>query len=132
VTPVTRESWLARHPYLQPVASLRALVESAAAQVSETVIREPDWQDYQPDFQAGIPPLDSERAAVSVSDPVNVVLSMLDALLSMPLPAALGDQGRALQADLKTGSTGGESPVHSGLFRCLLWASSRAIWDRSW
>jgi hypothetical protein len=40
--------------------------------------------------------LESERSAVTVSDPDTVVSSMLDALLSMPLPQAFGNQCRAL------------------------------------
>ena len=120
MTQVTRESWLARHPYLQPVAGVRALIEAAAGRVPGSVTGEPDWQNYLPDFHAGTPLLESERSAVSVSDPEIVVSSMLDVLLSMVLPPAFADKCRAL-----LGSDGGQTGVRpgsdAGLFRCLLW-----------
>ena len=31
IDPMTRDAWLAAHPYLQPVADLHALVDAAAA-----------------------------------------------------------------------------------------------------
>ena len=118
---MTRESWLARHPYLQPVAGVRALIEAAAGRVPGTVAGEPDWQNYLSDFHDGVPLLESERCAVRVSDPGPIVFSMLDALLSMPLPAAFEDRCRALLP-----SDGGQAGVgpgsDPGLFRCLLWA----------
>jgi FdhE protein len=124
VTVMTHDAWLARHPYLQPVAGVRAIVDTAAGRLSGTTVTgEPDWQGYLSDFQAGVPLLASERAAIGVPDPSTVVLSMLDALLSMPSPPGLVEQCRALQADLQTGSDGGRTPVHPGLFRCLLWAA---------
>lgn len=122
---MTREAWLARHPYLQPVAGIRALIEAAAGRLSGTVPCEPDWQNYLADFQHGIPLLESERAAIEVSGPFTIVLSMLDALLSRPLPPGFGSQCRALQASLHLESEGGqtpETPENPGLFRCLLWA----------
>ena len=123
---MTPDAWLAGHPYLQPVAEVRALVDTAASRVAAPLAREPDWQDYLVDFQAGIPLLQSERVALDVSDPWCVVLSMLDALRSMPLPRALAEQCQALQADLQAhidSAVGGDwSPIHPGLFRWLLWA----------
>ncbi len=93
---MTHDAWLARHPYLQPIAEVRALVDTAAGRVAAPVPREPGWQDYLADFQAGIPLLQSERVAIDVSDPLHVVRSMLEALLSMPLPQRVAGQCQAL------------------------------------
>jgi FdhE protein len=110
--PMTREAWVARHPYLEPIAGVRALVDIAAARISRHVAREPEWQEYGEDFHAGIPLLHSERAAVALSDPEAVVRSMLEELMPAALPAWLADQCRVLREDLQP----------SALFRCLLWA----------
>ena len=132
MTVLTLEAWLARHPYLQPVAGLRALVDTAAGRMTGTVTREPDWEEYLADFQAGIPLLGSERAAIGLADPSKVVRSMLDALLPLPLPPELAGQCDALRADLMraerdqkrdgAASDSALTPSNRGLFRCLLWA----------
>ena len=122
MTVMTHDAWLARHPYLQPVASLRAVVDDAAARVTGTVVREPDWQGYLADFHAGIPLLESERVVIDIAGPLTVVQSMVETLLSMSLPPGLAAQCVALDHDLRAGSDAGPPSVHSGLFRCLLWA----------
>ena len=122
MTVMTHDAWLARHPYLQPVASLRAVVDDAAARVTGTVVREPDWKGYLADFHAGIPLLESERVVIDIAGPLTVVQSMVETLLSMSLPPGLAAQCVALDHDLRAGSDADPPSVHSGLFRCLLWA----------
>lgn len=116
---MTRDAWVARHPYLQPVADLRASVESAAARVVTPVERVPDWQDYLGDFHGGIPLLWSGHTELDVSDGPAVVLGMLGELMRAMPPVWLADQCRALQADLEVRP---DSPANVALFRCLLWA----------
>ena len=111
---MTRDAWLTRHPYLQPVADLAAAVDGAAAGVTAP-IAEPVWPQYLDDFHAGVPLLESDRAAVAIADRSRAVLSMLDGLLATPLPAALSDRCRALRADVT-------SPGERGLYRYLLWS----------
>ena len=111
---MTRDAWLTRHPYLKPAADLAAVVDAAAARLAAP-IAEPDWPQYLDDFHAGVPLLESDRAAVAIADRSRAVLSMLDGLLATPLPAALSDRCRALRADVT-------SPGERGLYRYLLWS----------
>src|SRR5262245_29223102 len=111
---MTYETWLARHPYLRPMADVRAFVDAAAARVvSPATAGEPDWQVYQEDFKAGVPLLDSTNAAIGVSDPSSVVRSMLAELRPMPLPPVLAKQCLALETDLQTTSDEDRGPVDS-------------------
>ena len=52
---MTRDVWLARHPYLQPVADVQALVEAAAAGLPSPLRRSPTGSEYAADFHAGVP-----------------------------------------------------------------------------
>jgi FdhE protein len=110
---MTCAAWVARHPYLQPIADVRTLVDRAAARISRPIERLPDWEEYADDFHAGVPILQSERAAIDVDDPSSIVRRMLDGLMTVPSSPWLSDQCRALRADLQ--------PQHA-LFRYLLWA----------
>jgi FdhE protein len=95
------------------MADVRALVDNAASRLSRPVARVPDWEGYAADFHAGVPLLQSERAAIDVGDPLSIVRGMLERLMAMPLSPWLTDQCRALHAD--------PQPEHA-LFRWLLWA----------
>jgi FdhE protein len=130
---MTSDAWVARHPYLQPIADVRTVVDIAAARVTRPVLPVRDWQEYAGDFHVGIPLLQSECAAPDVADPPSVVRGMLDGLMTMPLPGWLADQCRALHANLQApldsenGLTeqtpaGDWLPTLPALFRCLLWA----------
>ena len=110
---MTRDAWLAGHPYLQPIADVREAIDDAAARVTRPVVESPDWQAYLPDYHAGIPLLQSELAGIGVPDPLSVVHQMLDELARRPLSSWLADQCRELRAD--------PQPQHA-MFRCLLWA----------
>ncbi len=110
---MTRDAWVAGHPYLQPIADVRAEIEDAAHRVSAPVATLPDWPAYLDDFHLGVPLLHSERAAVDVPDPSSVVSRMLEELGRRTLPAWLEAECRDLGANLQ--------PQHA-LFRCLLWA----------
>ena len=110
---MTCDTWVARHPYLQPIAAVRAAVDAAASQVATPATREPDWNDYADDFYAGVPLLESDRCAIEVPDPSSIVNRMIGALSSAPMPAWLRDQCAALE---------GEDAATQPLFRLLLWA----------
>ena len=47
---MTLAEWLARHPYLQPVADLHARVDAAIASIAIPAAAIPDWTAYVEDF----------------------------------------------------------------------------------
>jgi hypothetical protein len=58
---MTRDVWLARHPYLQPVADLHAQVDAVLAEVIIPSPTIPMWDDYLDDFYSGVPFDDCDR-----------------------------------------------------------------------
>jgi FdhE protein len=115
---MTPETWLARHPYLEPFAHVHAIVEGAAAAVPVPGVPVPRWDDYAGDFHAGVPLIQSARAAIDLLPPEDAVRALIARLAASPLPGPLADQCRALDAELDGVS---ESPAHHGLFRYLAW-----------
>ena len=104
---MTRDTWLAAHPYLRPVAEVDTLVLAAVAAIDLPVAAVPDWDAYEEDYRAGVPLLESSRAALDLEPPEQAVLVLIDTLVASPLPAALTEQF---------------SPTHPGLFRYLAWS----------
>jgi FdhE protein len=118
---MTRDVWLAAHPYLQPVADVHTLIEAAAAEICVPAAPIPDWEDYAGDFHAGVPLLRSAKAAIDLSRPEDAVLSLIKKLAASSLPGTLAEQCRVLEADLVP-ATDAFSPTHPGLFHYLGWA----------
>src|SRR4051794_7293766 len=85
---LTRENWLARHPYLRPLANLD---ESAQRVVASSVVTSPalvSFESYRAEYLAGIPLLHS--AALSLdSEELNTFIQEL--LLNLSLQSELGD-----------------------------------------
>jgi FdhE protein len=130
---MTRDVWVAAHPYLQPVADVYALVEGAVAGIDVPVAPMPDWEGYADDFRVGVPLLQSPAASVDLSQPENAVFSLISTLASSPLPGTFVEQCRVLEAELRPVrdapdvAEGGVqtwdsfSPTNPGLFRYLVW-----------
>jgi FdhE protein len=108
---VTRDGWLAKHPYLQPVGELHALVDATVDAVAIPAAGIPNWAEYIEDFHAGVPLLQSSTVAIDVSHLENTVLSLLERLTASS--GTLAEQCRVLRAQV---------PAHSGLLRYLGWA----------
>jgi FdhE protein len=115
---MNRDAWVARHPYLQPIADVRAAVEAAASQVSSPAAWEPDWQGYAADYFAGVPLLHSEHGVIDVPDAPSLVNRMLSALAERSGPAWLHEQCRSLEHGLQD-----EGAMAQPLSRLLLWAA---------
>ncbi len=88
---MTVAEWLAAHPYLQPVAELRARVDAALATVPIPAAPIPDWTSYADEFHAGVPLLMSARAAVDLA-PVDAALDELLAMFSSTPLASRHDE----------------------------------------
>jgi FdhE protein len=116
---MTRDLWLARHPYLQPVADVQALVDAAAAGIAVPTAPIPDWDQYAADFHAGVPLLQSSTAAFDFASVEPAVHSLIRRLASASLPEPLATSCRDLEAELET--TDSRSSAHPGLLRYLRW-----------
>jgi FdhE protein len=90
---VTRDLWIAAHPYLRPLADLQAAVDSVLAKVDVPAPAMSNLDGYRADFRAGIPLLRSTRTTVKLGDAERVVLTVIQQLAAIPLPGALAQQG---------------------------------------
>ena len=97
----TRDDWLERHAYLQPVAALHALVDAAADRVSIPIARVPTWQDYLDEFHSGVPLLRSSGAPIDLSPAQGALGALVESLTISGLPGTLTDDQRALHAELR-------------------------------
>lgn len=130
---MTADAWVAAHPYLRPVADLHALVERVSSAATRSTARIPNWDAYAGDFTAGIPLMWSTNAALDLSEAERAVRSVIQDLASTPLPGAMAEQCRALDAELHHPSdpprqalgallnSDSYSPAHPGLLRYLGW-----------
>ena len=112
---MTSDEWLARHPYLQPVAELRAVVDETAEGIDLAPVEIPDWDGYRDDFHAGVPLLESTGAAIDLPELQDAVLTLIRKLASAASPPTLSEQCRTLDAEMPSG----ELPTQSGLLRFL-------------
>ena len=131
---MTRDVWLARHPYLQPVADLHARVDAALAKVFIPSSAIPIWDNYVEDFYAGVPLLRSSMIAIDFKPVETGVVALVEELASKSLPGRLAEETRALHAELhqdpdaprragawlRTGDS--FTPACPGLLQYLSWA----------
>jgi FdhE protein len=97
---MTRDVWLVKHPYLQRVADLQALVDAALAEVPIANACVPSWDDYSSDFHAGVPLLRSPRVAIDFRDLQRVLTSLVEGLALKFPPGKLAQDSRTLEAQL--------------------------------
>jgi FdhE protein len=95
-----RETWVASHPYLQPMAEVHALIESAVGEVELPSVSIPAWDDYLDDFRAGVPLLQSSAVEVDLDPAACAAASLIDKTALLPLPEKLASESRALASEL--------------------------------
>jgi len=134
---MTRDSWLATHPYLRSVGDFQARFEDVAASIPVPAIKLPSWDDYSEEFDAGVPLLHSTNYALDLEPAGRIVLSLTMKLACLPLPDKLAVEIRELAAELGQGSDGVKRAVswlldneafdvpRFGLRRYLGWAAMR-------
>lgn len=141
---MTRDVWLAKHPYLRPVGELHALVDATVDAITVPSACIPHWAEYTEDFHAGVPLLQSSKVAMGFSHLETEVLSLIQTLAASALPGTLAEQCRALDTQLRSDRdsprltmaevVGGDSgsPAYPGLLRYLGWAVLVRYLARSW
>jgi len=130
-------TWIERRPFLRPLAGFCAQVEALAAQaVGDRVAPLPCWDDYTPDFQAGIPLLQSTLAAIDLEPAGGFAIALVERMAASPSAGARAAALRPLAEQLRRevapsrrvaswllGDRGFE-PAQPGLLRCLAWAAA--------
>ena len=93
---MTHDAWLAGHSYLQPLASFHNQVNSALDEILTVSNCVPAWADYENDFDAGVPLLQSSRSAIDLGPAKTIIKMLLERLATTPLPEPTADQIRTL------------------------------------
>ena len=131
---MTQQVWLETHSYLRPLADLAADVDRSAAGLEVGSAGIPVWDDYRPDFLAGVSLLSSGGTSVNL-EPGGQLAAALIARLASASTNWLADQARALDADLNSAPyaarriadflIGDEAvtPPFPGLLRYLGWTA---------
>jgi FdhE protein len=132
---MTPDAWLEAHAYLRPVAELSAEVDRAAAAIETVKAPIPDWEDYRPDFLAGVTLLHSADAAIDLEPGGGTAAALIERLALARSSGWLAAETRALHAELQREPhaerrmvdllVGDESavPLFPGLARYLGWTA---------
>ncbi|HSK44927.1 MAG TPA: formate dehydrogenase accessory protein FdhE, partial [Candidatus Binatia bacterium] len=97
---MTQNGWLAKHPYLQPLASLQEQVHTALGGISTTSPPLPRWDNYADDFHTGVPLLQSSKAGIDLEPAEGMIALLVEKMASISLPSRLAEQSKALDAEL--------------------------------
>jgi FdhE protein len=98
---VTRDVWLSRHSFLEPVAQLHTLVEDAVAEIPNESPCSPTWDDYAPHFQQGVPLLQSSAAFIDSTAPANALGLLIEKMSSVLLSGKLAQETRLVESELR-------------------------------
>ncbi|HEY2545399.1 MAG TPA: formate dehydrogenase accessory protein FdhE [Candidatus Acidoferrum sp.] len=134
---MTREHWLTRHPYLQPVADLQIQVEATAAVVPIPDLAILQWDDYVSEFLNGVPLLQSAGAAIDLQPAEVVITCLIHELASRTLHGPPAEQIATLAVELQGEQIAPRrvlewlihenefTPSYPGLLRYLGWTALR-------
>jgi len=118
---MTRTDWLARHPYLQPLADIHGAVDAALETADVPAAGVPIWDRYVAEFQRGVPLLQSGMSPLDQRATAEACAALLRTLTRSPLPGRLADECEELAAAL--GRADSElSLMSSGLLHLVGWA----------
>jgi FdhE protein len=140
-----QDVWLAKYPYLQPVADLHALIDATTAEIPIPSAPVPAWNEYSADFHGGIPLLRSSRVAIDLRHVERGIASLAKKLTSRALPGKLAEESRILDAQLHGDGDSRRqavawlldedslTPTNSGLLRFLGWTIlARYLYQLVW
>jgi len=132
-----RDSWVAAHAYLQPLAHWTARVEDAAARIDAPRPAVPDWNPYAEDYRDGSPLLHNAEAAIDLEPAGGMVVALVEALSAFPPADGPAAELAALAAELRRDSDAprriadglpscdGLATSSPGLLRYLAWTAMR-------
>jgi FdhE protein len=92
MTPLSKDAWVATHPFLRPVADFHATVDAAAAEIALPGAPIPDWNEYAPDFQRGVPLLQSSTSSLDVSVIEPAIASLVERVTGKAMSTVNGEQ----------------------------------------
>jgi FdhE protein len=135
---VTIDDWLRAHPFLAPIARVRASIDASidAAVVPHPAV--PDWAGYRADFLVGMPLLHSAGAAIDLDAAGGAIVDVAERFGARPLDAAIAGEARELSAALSADPDSARhavawllgdvswKPSQPGLLRCLGWLTLTA------
>jgi FdhE protein len=92
---ITPESWLTRHPFLEPIARLEETVDKLVGALPQPRLADPPFEKYKRDFESGVallqsPSVGPELLAGAVESFELLALSLIKA----PIPEALASKAR--------------------------------------
>lgn len=96
---MTLESWLASHPYLQPLADFHAQIDSTVGTFSNADAPSIAWDRYLHDFHSGIPLLRSSNVSINL-EPAERLLKLLIDRLALE-SGKIAEECRTLQSELQ-------------------------------
>ena len=130
---MTRDVWLARHPYLRPLADLHAVIDSSADEIVVPTQFIPEWKEYLDDFISGVPLLLSSSGGIDLGPAEAMLPALVQKLASGRLPGDVMHQITVLGAELQSNADssgraltwlldkGSFSTPHPGLLQYLGW-----------
>jgi FdhE protein len=98
---VIADAWLASHPYLQPIADLHAVVDTAASGISPANPNGLSWDNYDDDFFRGVPLLHSSAVTIDWMPVEKIIKEMVEILASSSLPGKLAEETRTLLTEVR-------------------------------
>ena len=98
---MSREQWVAAHPYLAPLADLSNQIERSLAAIDVPAAAVPDWDAYRADYLAGVPLLESINAPVDLEPGTRIAIALVDRLAPVVSQERLASELRALSGYLQ-------------------------------
>ena len=119
---MTQDLWLAKHPYLEPIAQFHAQVNAVMVSMSgvSCTLPDSDWSLYAADFDEGVPLLYSQSVAIDFGPVDQSLTELVDKLASMQLPGKFANDAVSLSQQLR----------HDGAARrAIAWLLGRVEFD---
>ena len=138
---MTLADWLGSHPFLEPIARVRARIDDAIGDAGSATVAVPGgiWDQYTDDFATGVPFLRSCDAAIDLEPAGRRIVAAMERLAWDPAGGFLAEEARVLIAELDGASEppprlvvewllGDDQwqPPAGGLLRCVGWLAMSA------